>query len=270
MTRDRHTLGQGRVCAGQAMIRAVCAILDAFHFPLEPTPGPSDPAEAATSSALPDQATAARRPSRKGLPDQAAAGAARTLTGLPDQAGTPGGAQEALPEQAAGGEAGRDEAVDDVIVGVDEEEQGRSEGTGEAGGDHSKAVQDTLVRVVLPSLRSQLVLPSRTPLDHGVIYNSFSGIVTGRFMCPLLSTLWCTACVARSGRDTPVLPVLPATRAVPQRFCTRGFALVYNKLRMLYRRRPAVVGAPLHCISRAVVLLSAHVSVQKGGSGCRW
>lgn len=119
------------------MVRAVCAILDAFHFPLQPTSGTADKAEAAPGPALPDQAT----------PDTTGA-----LTGLPDQAGAPAG----LPEQDALG----DEAMDDALVAMDEEGQARSVQVGE---DHSKAVQDTLVRVVLPSLRSQLVLPRSFP-----------------------------------------------------------------------------------------------------------
>eukprot|EP00884_Botryococcus_braunii_P011088 jgi/Botrbrau1/19981/Bobra.0781s0001.1 len=91
-----------------------------------------------SESTLPDQDKS--QAARAGLPDQDRAEAA--IDGLPDQATGSGSPDTEAPDEAMGdvGEAGT-------------AEEGAPLESGQSGADDPKAVQDTLIRLVLPALR---------------------------------------------------------------------------------------------------------------------
>lgn len=181
------------ILVGQATIRAVCSILDAFHFPLEDNTSLAKEGNQSANNAAPNQATPSA-PSGAAMPDeatvdepagmpneatpceppgtgfigQADGSGASSKANLPNQATAPS-AQDAVPDQATGSGAPEPEASDEAMG--DDGEAGNLEEetppeTGQTAAENAKAVQDTLVRLVLPALRSQLVKPPPQLLSH--------------------------------------------------------------------------------------------------------
>ena len=127
------------LCPGQAVIRAVCTIIDAFHFPLPASAATDAPEQAAAGhvAAAGDADGAAPAPDQACGPDEDAQDNADEAAPAPDQAGGP---------DADAQEEGADEAALAALAATEAKSA-----------EEAADIQRALVRRVLPALRAQLV-----------------------------------------------------------------------------------------------------------------